>query len=705
MKKIQSSLQIRFKELELKEQHLNWIQKSCEHRQKLLELREKQFKSTEKFVCDRCKTLGLKVSETGNVVVKIEAPNDFRDDYSKQDACIKLFVTMDGKTLQMFLNDRVDDHVLMGEEVKSAIKLSSDPAKLVLDAMEGFFPPHLMKSKLEYEGNVVRSSCVLLLEQLMELKPEIKKAVREEARTLAGVWSGKMRVERRYMVVLGFLLLVVVYSLWSDFDKDELRSLCEIVEQHKVVGEVRSRLSFLQKCGVSSMAPQVQKKEPYTPPVKNVFVSPSTDSSIELRTLCKEMDGNGLKSYLIKHVKDLKLFEEKVLDCLLYASDPAKLVFNVVQEFYLELDDIQGETNISCCKFLLDHLMKLSPQINCLLKEEALNFAARWKARLAMESTKPFLVFGFLKFIAAYKLSSSFQADEILSLFTILYDRDDIFESEQNRSLCRALGLEAKIPDLIRSLIKENKRLEAVRCICAFNLADKFPPAPLLKAYLEYTKTTALKTCENFNCPIKSQNKCANRQIHALQSVIRCILDFKLDYEYSPIELQQQIRQLEQEKEARNSSKPKKEKGKKKKFAPTTPGCQSDPIGMRKRAFYATTNKTQLLQGYSQEKRPHTDTAQNAVFPNVSVAIDSNINSLDPPSPDFPPYGFDDTSYRLVHNLSSDQFGAFRMPFSSISPAVNPTSLHTNFLSSFPHTPRFSTPSSAGYSSKYNQPP
>ncbi|XP_021752286.1 FRIGIDA-like protein 5 [Chenopodium quinoa] len=838
--KIQSSLRNRYKELESKEENLNSIQKSIENRQKEVELKEKQFNFTGNFVCDRCKTLGVKVSETGNVVVKIEPSIEFRGEFSTEDASIKLFVTMDGKTLQLFLNDRVDEHEFMGEEVKSAIKLSSDPAKLVLDAMKGFFPPHLKKGKVEYDGIVVRSSCVLLLEQLMELKPEIKKAVREEARALARVWRKKMRAESgsykvflgflllvdvywlwwdfdkddlgslcevvrqhrvvdeldsrlgilqkfhvsnrasqaqkketctppvknafvspsmdssvdlsalckemdgkilqmflndrideqncmgaevqsalqlssdpaklvldamegffrphlkkdgmeyeeivvrsscvllleqlmelmpeikkavreearllacvwrekmraesgNYMVVMGFLLLVAVYWLWWDFDKEDLRNLCEVVGQHRVVGELHSRLGFQQKYGVSNVA-SPQKNEPYTPHMKNAFVSPSTDPSIELCTLCKGMDANGLKSYLVKHVKDLKLFPEKVLDCLQWASDPAKLVLNVVQDFYLEIDEFQGDTNVSCCNVLLEQLMQLSPHINFVLKEDIINFAACWKARLAKESTKCFFVFGFLKFLAAYKLSSSFQADEILALFTTFFDKDDIYEFEQIPSLCRALSLEAKIPDLIRSLIKENKWLEAVRFICAFNLADKFPPDPLLKAYLDYTYEAALKTCQNSNNSVKTQNKCAKKQIRALQSVIRCIFDFKLDSEYSPIDLQQRIRQLELQKEERNSLNLEKEKVENKKKFSATASSHVDSKGMKKRAACSTTAQTQLLQGCNLEKRLRSDTVQNSIFPNVSIPMASSMNTLHPPSPEFSQFGLHDTT-------------------------------------------------------------
>lgn len=114
--------------------------------------------------------------------------------------------------------------------------------------------------------------------------------------------------------------------------------------------------------------------------------------------------------------------------------------------------------------------------------------------------------------------------------------------------------------------------------------------------------------CKKFNNSVKAQNKCAKKQISALQNVIRCIYDFNLDSEYSPL---QRIRQLELEKEERKSSKLEKKKSRKqKRSAPTAP-CA---------------DQTHLLQGCSQEKRPRTDTVEESVSPNVSVPEASNVN-------------------------------------------------------------------------------
>ena len=81
---------------------------------------------------------------------------------------------MDGKSLLIFLNELSIEHDLMRYEVAIALLLSSGPTKLILDAMEWFYPPHLKKGDVEFDESIVQGSCVLLLEQLLELSLDIK---------------------------------------------------------------------------------------------------------------------------------------------------------------------------------------------------------------------------------------------------------------------------------------------------------------------------------------------------------------------------------------------------------------------------------------------------------------------------------------------------------------------------------------------------
>nr|POF20884.1 frigida-like protein 5 [Quercus suber] len=191
----------RIKELELKE-------KLFEKQIKELELREKRFADS---LHTRVKTEPLEDFPVNNVV------------NNSSTASLRFCVTMDGKSLQIFLNERWKEHDSMRLEVATALRLSSDPAKLVLDAMEGFYPPRLKKGDVEFNESIVQGSCVLLLEQLLKLSPDIKPQVKQEAMRLANDWRIKMRVDADHSLeVLGFLQLLASYRLASAFDADEL---------------------------------------------------------------------------------------------------------------------------------------------------------------------------------------------------------------------------------------------------------------------------------------------------------------------------------------------------------------------------------------------------------------------------------------------------------------------------------------------------
>ncbi|KAL3849968.1 hypothetical protein ACJIZ3_011850 [Penstemon smallii] len=210
------------RDVEIKEQQL-------EHRARELELMEIQ-------VGDRVKELELKqqqFTEVFNAPVKI-VPDESVD--------LKFVVTMNGKTLQMFLNDHEEDLELMGDEIFKVLHLSTDPAKLVLDAMEGFYPPHLRRGDTELK---VMRTCILLLEQLIKMSPKIKPGVREAAIELASEWKSKMRITAENPTgLLGFLLLLAAYSISLCFDRDELQRFLTLVAQQRQTPELCRILGF-----------------------------------------------------------------------------------------------------------------------------------------------------------------------------------------------------------------------------------------------------------------------------------------------------------------------------------------------------------------------------------------------------------------------------------------------------------------------------
>lgn len=206
----------REKDLILREQHLNNALEDIASREKLVE--------------DTVKLLEQQSSPKMLDAPLLIEPDDSAD--------LKFMVRMDGKTLQMFVNDANKDMEAMGDEIFTVLHLSSDPAKLVLDAMEGFYPPHLRKEDVGFN---VRRTCITLLVQLTKMSPKIKPHVREEAIEVATLWKSKLgdtAQVARSLEVLGFLYLLSAFDLFSYFDSDEIAGLLMMVDQLKETAEL-----------------------------------------------------------------------------------------------------------------------------------------------------------------------------------------------------------------------------------------------------------------------------------------------------------------------------------------------------------------------------------------------------------------------------------------------------------------------------------
>ncbi|KAK9735372.1 hypothetical protein RND81_04G202200 [Saponaria officinalis] len=462
-----------------------------------------------------------------------------------------------GETLQLLLNDRVDEHCFMGEAILKALKSYNDPPGLVLSALNGFFPPHLRNHNVVDTASTVRSSCVLLLEQLMNMRPEVCRNVSSKAEEMTRLWRQKMEENgESRIVVLGFLLLVAAYRLTPQFEKDELKRLWEIVNQHRLAPRLRFELDLFDECEENGVFPQLENGQHQS----GSDLTDDENLCSELQSVCSNMDANCLRSYLNKHVMNHKLFPQKIVDALKSAPDPAMLVYKVLQAFNLPQSDTVNKTS---CIFLLEQLSKLQNhqpfrnplgkieqgpnpplEISKDMKINALAFASRWKHRLTEEGLKPLEVYGFLQYLAAYKLTSIYDRDELLQLFKVLYDPLPVYWPEENLHLCRALGLTKKILGLIKSLIKEDHRLQAAKYICAFMAEHHFPLAPLLKDHVRFIQQRVEKIRG------LSKDKCTEKikatfELSNLRKVLQYIKEYKLEQEYSPTDLESRIKQLE----------------------------------------------------------------------------------------------------------------------------------------------------------------
>ncbi|KAL0304816.1 UNVERIFIED_CONTAM: FRIGIDA-like protein 5 [Sesamum angustifolium] len=202
------------KELELKEVSLGSLRKELEYQQ------------------TACKELELNSKQIGHPRLTDSLDAQLR---TEPEGSVDLRHAVDAKSLEMVINNTGKDLELVGDEIFKLLLHSSDPAKLVLDAVEGLYMPHLGEGVMDLN---MRRAC-LMLDQLTKMSPKIQPCVREAAIKLAAEWKSKMRtIAENPLEVSGFLQFVAAYNLSSCFPKDELLSFVKTSVQHKQTPEL-----------------------------------------------------------------------------------------------------------------------------------------------------------------------------------------------------------------------------------------------------------------------------------------------------------------------------------------------------------------------------------------------------------------------------------------------------------------------------------
>lgn len=163
------------------------------------------------------------------------------------------------------------------------------------------------------------------------------------------------------------------------------------------------------------------------------------------------MDAEGIRSYLIDHVSELNILQEKILDALRSSPDSAKIVLDVCQSLHINFPHNQNAANKNTCIFLLELLTKLSPSIARGVQDDATSIAIFMKALMKDgKSDTPADIYGFLQFLVAFKLSNDYDKEELFDIFTGLYEsiapRHEVYRHKNHISLCDTLGILNRIP-------------------------------------------------------------------------------------------------------------------------------------------------------------------------------------------------------------------------------------------------------------------
>lgn len=152
-----------------------------------------------------------------------------------------------------------------------------------------------------------------------------------------------------------------------------------------------------------------------------------------------------------------------------------------------------------------------------------------------------------MQLVATFGIAAEFPKDDLCKLVLAVSWRRQI------PKLCGALALIEKMPDIVEELVNKGKQVEAVYFAHAAGLFEKFPPVPLLKAYLKNSKKATLATLKSGNNSA-AVNEANTKELTALRTVIKCIEEHNLESLFPTSNLQNRVADLEKKRAERKKS-------------------------------------------------------------------------------------------------------------------------------------------------------
>ncbi|XP_042514745.1 FRIGIDA-like protein 4a [Macadamia integrifolia] len=279
---------------------------------------------------------------------------------------------------------------------------------------------------------------------------------------------------------------------------------------------------------------------------------------LRLRSFCLKMDSEGLWKFVTAKKKDLDKLRAQIPLVLSDCIDPPKFVMEAIAEVFpvdrrVEKSEQSNDLGWACV-LLLESLIPVvadpilgnsRPLLPPRVKERAKDIAEAWKESLdqrgGIENVKTPDVHTFLQHLVTFAVASKEDAD--------LYRKLVIGSAwrKQMPKLAVSLGLGDKMDEMIKELINKGQQVDAVHFTYEVGLMDKFPPVPLLKAYLKDSRKAANSIMEDRN---KSGRVAlaGRKEQSALRAVIKCIEEYKLEAEFPSEGLRKRLEQLEKAK-------------------------------------------------------------------------------------------------------------------------------------------------------------
>ncbi|KAJ6740403.1 FRIGIDA-LIKE PROTEIN 3-RELATED [Salix purpurea] len=171
---------------------------------------------------------------------------------------------MDAKGLLSFAMENQKNLYAIRDELSVALEIATEPARLVLDSLEGFYPPVETTQQMDKKDAALqgmRKSCVIFMEAMAALlaridpgadhllNPEIK----QQAKAFADEWKPKLAsagtdaTNGDPLEAEAFLQLLSTFRITSEFDEEELCKLVLVIAQRRQAPELCHSLGLTHK--------------------------------------------------------------------------------------------------------------------------------------------------------------------------------------------------------------------------------------------------------------------------------------------------------------------------------------------------------------------------------------------------------------------------------------------------------------------------
>ncbi|XXG42679.1 hypothetical protein AAC387_Pa01g2899 [Persea americana] len=278
-----------------------------------------------------------------------------------------------------------------------------------------------------------------------------------------------------------------------------------------------------------------------------------------MRSFCKRMDSEGFWNFVVERKKDAESLRSQMPIALADCIDPPKFVIQAMAGVF-PVDKRVGKSERAsevgwACVLILEALFPVLADpvlgesrllVTPSVKEKAQEIAGVWKEgfdqRGGVESVKSPDVHTFLQHLVTFGIVSKEDAELYRKLVVGFAWR------KQMPKLAISLGLSDKMADIIEELISKGQQVDAVHFTFEAGLVDKFPPVPLLKAFLKDSKKAATNILEDRNNSGRAVHLAGRKEQSALRAIIKCIEEYKLESEFPPENLKKRLEQLEKSK-------------------------------------------------------------------------------------------------------------------------------------------------------------